>query len=238
MELQSMPDAVQESTPGKQLSFETMDRMLDEYSKSQSGISPSWLERWSFWLGMLGAGVGMLLGVLVQGKSGFNLAVGGLIVEVTGFLVSLVLMVRREWQSLRYARRDLARTYDHDFAIYQRFVDALRQFPEQDRNRRLRYVRDRRKVMQHRMGLFTGGLERLGVIPVMLALYFQFKDWKWGDWGMLAEVNLVQGLLIWTLLLAYAGGWYLIRLHARTEAYELLLAEASEQCTEHCRDNP
>ena len=74
-----------------------------------------------------------------------------------------------------------------------------------------------------------GGVERLGILPLLLALYLQFKDWEWGDWGMLAEVNLIQGLLIWALVLVYLSGWRLVRLHARVESYERLLIEARAQ---------
>lgn len=83
--------------------------------------------------------------------------------------------------------------------------------------------------MTHRTGVFMGGIERLGVLPVLLALYLQFKDWEWGDWAMLAEVNLVQGLMILALLLAYLLGWYFVGLNARMDAYEQVLAEASER---------
>jgi hypothetical protein len=80
--------------------------------------------------------------------------------------------------------------------------------------------------MTFRLGLLTGGVERLGVLPVLIALYFQFKDWKFGYWQALGQVNLAGGLLLWALLLLYLGGWWLIRLKLRLDTYEMLLAEA------------
>lgn len=213
----------------KSLGFELMCEKLDEFDASRKGAQPGHWERWSFVVGLLGAGLGMLLGVLWGGHLGLLAATIGLAIELLGLSLSLVFMVRREWHSFRYAQRSYARELDKDFLKYQTYVSDLRVFPKVDREMRLRYIIDRRKIFQHRLGLFSGGLERLGVLPVSIALYFQFKDWEWGDWGMLAEVNLVQGLLIWALVLAYAASWHLIRLYARTEAYESLLTEASRQ---------
>lgn len=213
----------------KAFGFEFMDERLDEFVASQKDAQPGPWERWSLIVGFLGAGLGMILGMLLKDKAGVIAATSGLGIELAGFALSLALMVKREWHTFRHAKRSYARDLDKDFEKYQTYVGELRGFPRIDRERRLRYILDRRRVLQHRLGLFSGGIERLGVLPVIVIIYFQFKDWKWGDWGMLAEVNLVQGLLIWALLLGYAMSWHLIRLHARTEAYELLLAEASRQ---------
>jgi hypothetical protein len=138
-------------------------------------------------------------------------------------------MLKREWPSFRHPKRELARDLDHDFKLWSGYASELRSFPASQRQKMLRYVRDRRQTMAYRTGLVMGGVERLGILPLLLALYLQFKDWEWGDWGMLAEVNLIQGLLIWALVLVYLGGWRLVRLHARVEGYEQLLVESVTQ---------
>lgn len=212
-----------------------MDEMIDEFTESQKGVLPGPWERWSFAIGFLGAGAGMLFGVLLEGHFGVVAAIVGLVVELSGFALSLMLMVKREWRTFRYAKRTYARELDSDFRKYQQYVNALRRYPAIERGKRLRYILDRRRTLQHRLGLFSGGLERLGILPVIVVLYLQFKDWEWGDWSMLAEVNLVQGLLLWALLLGYAVGWYLIRLNVRVELYELLLAESLQQDEENDR---
>ena len=80
--------------------------------------------------------------------------------------------------------------------------------------------------MSYRLGLAMGGIERLGVFPVLIALYLQFKDWKWGDWAALADVNLVAGLLIWAMVLLYGVGWILIGLKVRLDTYQSILEES------------
>lgn len=214
------------------LSFELMDQMVDEFAKSPRGARASQWERWSLVVGLVGAGTGLVVGALMSNEIGLWTARIGLAVECLGLAVSLVLMAKREWRSFRHAKRTFARELDADFQKYHEGVAELCRYPSMERARLLRYIRDRRRVMQHKVGLFSGGIERLGALPILAVLYLQFRDWRWGDWDMLAEVNLLQGLLLWALLLAYAAGWFLIRLHIRTEAYELLLAEAAQQDTD------
>ncbi|WP_242107131.1 hypothetical protein [Luteimonas aquatica] len=206
-----------------------MDEMLDAFAESQKGTLPGPWERWSFAIGFMGAGAGMLLGVLLEGRAAMVSAVAGLVVELSGFALSLMLLVKREWRAFRSAKRNYACELDRDFTKYQQYVNVLRLYPAAERSMRLHYILGRRRTLQRRLGLFSGGLERLGVLPVIFVLYLQFKDWEWGDWGMLAEINLVQGLLIWALLLAYAMGWYLLRLNDRIELYEVLLEESLRQ---------
>lgn len=213
----------------EQLTFQLMNSMLDDFMKKNFSPPAGTVERWAFRLGLLGAAFGMLSGVFLPNRTGLLLTNIGLSVEVAGFGVSLVLMAFREWNNFRHSRRTYAQELDHDYVLYREYVAALRKFPEKEREARLRYVRDRRQVMTQRMGLFLGGLEKLGVLPLLVALYIQFKDWEWGDWNALTQINAVQGLLIWALFLCYAAGWHLISLRSRIDAYELLLAEANQE---------
>jgi len=71
---------------------------------------------------------------------------------------------------------------DADYVGYRQLVDWLCSFPPQEVARRQRYLRDRKATLGYRLGLFTGGMERLGVLPVLVVLYLQFKDWGFGDW--------------------------------------------------------
>lgn len=76
------------------------------------------------------------------------------------------------------------------------------------------------------MGLFSGGMERLGFVPVLALLYVQFKDWKLGDWGAFAKINAVGAVLLWGLLLSYLASWWGVSRKTRVDPYESLLREA------------
>ena len=207
------------------VTFDDLSEKVNDYIQRAGDTSPGKGERWSFATVFFAAGLGILFGQLVDGVTGLVVACGALVIECVAVVTYLVLMIRREWKGFRHAHRSFAKELDRDYVIFHEYVSWLRQFPDAEIGRRLRYVRDRKQMMSHRLGLFTGGLERLGVLPLIVVLYLQFKDWTFGDWGALSNVNLLGGLLLWALLLAYAVAWFLVRLRTRLDAYEAMLAE-------------
>jgi hypothetical protein len=224
----SAPAAAQELAL-QELSFPALNIALDDYFASTDGPKPSRWERLSLIVGAVGAGLGMLLGSTFSGKVGAIGALTGLAIEVAGFGIGIWLNLKRDWPQFRHARSEHAKQIERSYEQYQQLVQQLRRFPLEQRRLRLRYIRDRRATMHERLGLFTGGTERLGVLPILIALYLQLKDWRWDDWNVFANITLVQGLLAFAILLTYALSWYLIHLRTRVQAYELLLAEANAQ---------
>ncbi|MFL9585291.1 hypothetical protein [Stenotrophomonas sp. AB1(2024)] len=83
-----------------------------------------------------------------------------------------------------------------------------------------------RQGMTERLGLMYGGLQKLGPFPVLIALYFQFRNWEWRDWAGAFDVNLVAGLLIFAMVLMYAVGWLLMAVRTRLDTYINLLEAA------------
>lgn len=213
----------------QELSFPALNIALDTYIASTDGPRASPWERWSLIVGAAGAGLGMLLGGTLSGKVGAIGALTGLAIEVAGFGIGIWLNLKRDWPLFRHARSEHAKQIECSYEQYQQLVQQLRRFPLEQRRLRLRYIQDWRATMHERLGLFTGGTERLGVLPILIALYLQLKDWRWDDWNVFANITLVQGLLAFAILLAYALSWYLIHLRTRVQAYELLLAEANAQ---------
>ena len=208
------------------LTFEQLDTKVDEYVKETEDAPPGKVERWSFAMGLFAAGAASLGGTLVGGTAGAYIVLVGFLLELVGLGVSLAQFLRRNWSSFRESMRNYAKELDHDYGEYLKFVRWLQTHGPDELSRKLQYIRDRKGSMTFRLGLLTGGIERLGVFPVLIALYFQFKDWKFGDWQALGQVNLAGGLLLWALLLLYLGGWWLVRLKLRLDTYEMLLAEA------------
>jgi hypothetical protein len=211
----------------RKLSFESIDEQIEKYVQMQNTRDrASQAERWWFAIGLFAIGVCMPIGTYVGGIAGVRVLQAGIAVECLGLGLSLMLMVRREWKTFVESRRTFAKELDQDFRKYREYVNWLRKFPRKDIQQRLRFIEARRNTMMYRMGLFTGGFERLGVIPVLVVLYVQFKDWKFGDWDALGKVNVVGGLMLWALLLCYLGSWWLVGLRSRIEAYETLMREA------------
>ena len=162
------------------------------------------------------------VGVLVP------LALICLIVEIGGFLVGGFLSLRREYRQYSQPRLSHAMEMDNDFLHWQSVVDELCMFPREYREQRLRYVSALRTRMTERMGILYGGLQRLGPFPLLIALYLQFRNWRWGDWTGVFDIGWAGAILIFALVLLYLVGWVLIAQRTRLDTYVSLL-EASLQ---------
>jgi hypothetical protein len=207
------------------VTFDELAQKVDSYAARTDTNRPGKVERWSFAIALLVAGFGVLAGPVIGGRLGLTVTKASLFVECLSFFVFLIVLVKREWRTFGYAHRSFAQELDVDYLTYHEYVSWLGNFSDAEVGRRLRYIRDRKGMMSYRLGLFTGGLERFGILPVLIALYLQFKDWSFGDWTTFGRVNMLGGLLLWALLLVYVGGWFLIRLRTRLDVYEALLAE-------------
>ncbi|WP_414487497.1 hypothetical protein [Stenotrophomonas maltophilia] len=118
---------------------------------------------------------------------------------------------------------------DDEFAHWQAVIADLRRFPGAERERRLKYVSHLRSNMIERMGLMYGGLQRLGPFPLLIALYLQFREWKWGDWTSAFDVGVLGAFLIYALVLLYLAGWLLIGLRTRLDTYVALLEGSTHE---------
>lgn len=219
------PAASQHTLP-ESLTFAWLYQRVQRYVAESNRSVPSKLERWAFWFGIGMAGIGLAVVAL---SSWFppavvvNIAVVCLIAELAGLATSVGLMLKRELPQFMRPRETHATEMDADFAKWQSIVTELRHFPRPERETRLRFVTDLRHGTGERMGLVFGSIQRLGIFPVLIALYLQFRDWKWGDWAGAFDVNLLAGLIILAMLLLYAVGWLLIGIRSRLDSYVALL---------------
>lgn len=214
------------------LTFAWLYARVQGYVASTSKPAQPRIERWSFWIAMGAAGAGLIVGATWTrwlSPTAALLTVKILLAtELVGLLLSVGLMLIREAPQFFRSRQVHAGEMDDDFGKWQGLVEELRQFSPEQRRARLRFVQSLRTNMDNRMGVVFGGVQRLGIFPLLIALYFQFRDWKWGDWGAAFNVNLVAGLLIFALLLLYGMGWLLVGLRTRLDTYASVLQESLE----------
>lgn len=212
--------------PHQSLDFAHLERQVSQALLKTSDPSPGAVERWSFALGFFIAGVASLLGTLIGGSTGLRIVQAGLVFELAGLIMSAVCLVRREWRTFAHKHVGFASDLDRDFDEFQKVLTWLRTFSHEERACRLRFLQGRKATFAYRFGLYAGGVERLGVLPVLGLLYLQFKDWEFGDWEALGRVQMVGGLLLWMLLLTYLSAWWLAGLKGRVDLYEILLTDA------------
>ncbi|KRG76418.1 hypothetical protein ABB28_02950 [Stenotrophomonas chelatiphaga] len=221
-----------------ELTFSWLFEQVQGYAAHSIYPKPSRLEKGGTWVGVVATGLGLLTaalpGSLFPAGSQILILMACLLIEVTGFLLSFVLMLKREGRQYLKPRLTHAAEMDGDFAYWAYLVDQLRTFPRHDREQRLRFANSLRHSMTDRMGLVFGGLQKLGFFPVLVALYLQLRGWQWGDWAGAFDVNPAAAILIFLMVLLYALGWVLVGIRTRLETYvNLLEASLADQPPSH-----
>lgn len=214
------------------LTFAWLYQRVQDHITATGQSAPPKFERWAFWMGIGSAGMGLIVGTTwnhwLSSTGASRIMMVLLSTELVGLLVFVVSMIRRELPQFLRSRQVHSDEMDEDYRKWRELVADLRQFPLDQRQARLRFVRALRSNMENRMGLVFGGVQRLGVLPLLIALYLQFRNWEWGDWAAAFDVHLLAGLLIWAMLLLYGMGWLLVGLRTRLDTYESLLQESLE----------
>ncbi len=218
--------------PLSEMTFSWLYEQVQALSSTTIYPKASRVERASFWVGLVATGIGLTIASLPAIMQPAPWMVTALrlclVVEVAGFVLSFALMLSREGRQYRKPRLSHAHEMDDEFNHWRRLVALLRGFPKTERQQRLRYASQLRTGMIDRTGLMYGGLQKLGPFPVLIALYLQFRNWKWGDWAGAFDVSLVAGVLIFALVLLYAVGWLLIGMRIRLDTYVSLLEASLE----------
>jgi hypothetical protein len=142
-----------------------------------------------------------------------------------------VTLVNAGWRALRAYQcqhEAFAQDLDRQRGQYNTVVDAISRYPDATICNHLRYIRDLKTRLVYRGGLISGGFDKLGVLPLLLAMYFQFKDWTFGGWRALFDhVHLLGTFLLSMVVITYFLSWWVARAKDRLDLYEMLLTEAS-----------
>jgi hypothetical protein len=214
-------------TDSRELTFHWFYRRLQGLVEHSIYPKAGSVERWSFRVGALAAAIGILGSQLPDRwlplTAVLLLVRVCLAVEIGGFVIGGFLAARRGIRQFVQPRLSHAQEMDGEFAQWQAVIADLQGFPRVERERRLKYVSHLRASMIERMGLMYGGLQRLGPFPLLIALYLQFRGWKWGDWASAFDVGMLGAFLIYALVLLYLAGWLLIGLRTRLDTYVALL---------------
>jgi hypothetical protein len=142
--------------------------------------------------------------------------IGGLIVVITAQLPSLKLTFANQ-------RREYAETLDFDMPHHDKLISWLRSFPKERLNAMSSFANHRGERFRSKLPLLTGGVEKLGALPVLIALVVQFKDMQWPPHPSWMQIALFAGLMFsyWLCLLMLSQRFQL-------ELYGALLRKALE----------
>jgi hypothetical protein len=105
----------------------------------------------------------------------------------------------------------------HHLAI----VEWLRTFPLDQREALNEFISYRHERMKEKLPMLTGSIEKLGALPIVIALYLQFKDMHWPP-----HPGWVEIFLIFVLVLGYWLSVTQISVRLRLQLYETLLRKS------------
>lgn len=209
-----------------QLSYRTLQARVEAMPDGPSFYlsAPKW-KRISNVVGLFGLAAGLLPSLLILFWEPQYwmvwLARAGLAAVALGWIP---VIIRDTWavaRSFGRWRQEQAEQLDHDFAEWHRLCEWIATHPRAELERHLRWLQMGHTRLTAKLNFIAGGMERLGVLPVLVALAIQAR--------VAAEVADIPK---WQLVLGlFAGITYLIALlgslmRLRMQLYDMAVTEA------------
>jgi hypothetical protein len=226
----SIGQGAEEMPPAPEaFSFVWLESRLEQYVQADDEQPVTTrLDRYTFVGAILFGTLGVIIERLFPNRFGLCVLCVGFALELLCLVVVSLNTCLETWRFYQRQHKDFARELDERLVQYNDIVDAIRRHPLSVICTHLRYIRDRKGRLTYRAGLITGGFEKFGILPLLAAMYLQFKDWSFGDWrGFTSHVHLLGSVLLWVLMVLYATSWWAVRAKSRLDLYEIVLTEAS-----------
>lgn len=178
---------------------------------------------WGFAAAAAGALFALLCVKWLPGNAPWTAALAGIgiTVELAGIGIAGLAMMPKTWPTFANERRSSAERLDVALLHHAELVEWLQTFPLEQRQALSEFASYSHERMKEKLPLFTGSIEKLGVLPIVIALYLQFKDMHWPP-----HPGWVEVFLIFALALSYWASVMLINTRLRLQLYETLLRKA------------
>jgi hypothetical protein len=206
------------------LTFAALDARIEALPAfpSDAAIFPK-KAKWGFCAAAIGALFALLCVKLLPSNTVYTvvLAYTGVAVEFAGVIVAAASQIPKKWPTFASERRDFAERLDFDLPHHLALVEWLRTFPFDQRETLSKFVSHRHDRMKEKLPMLTGSIEKLGALPIVIALYLQFKNMHWPP-----HPSWVEIFLIVVLVLGYWLSVMQISIRLRLQLYETLLRKA------------
>ena len=206
------------------LTFAGLDARIEALPESPSATAAFPKKaKWGLSAAAAGALFGLLCVKLLPSNAMYTvvLAYIGVAVEIAGVVIAAISQIPKRWPSFANGRRDFADQLDFDLPHHLALVEWLRTFPLDQREALSEFISYRHERMKAKLPMLTGSIEKLGALPIVIALFLQFKDMHWPPHPSWVEIFLivVLGLGYWLSLMQ-------ISVRLRLQLYETLLRKA------------
>ena len=182
--------------------------------------------KWGFAPATAGALLALLSVKLLPNNATYTAILGslGVAVEFVGVVVAVLSDMPKKWLTPAREQREFAEQLDFDLPHHLELVDWLRSFPRDQCEKLGEFIAYRHARMKEKLPMLTGSIEKLGALPVVIALYLQFKDMHWPPHPSWLEIGL-----IFVLVFGYWLSMLQISVRLRLQLYEILLSKALTQ---------
>lgn len=192
------------------LSFEEFNQRIEALPDGPIKVlnAPRW-QRWFDRLGMVPLLLfGVLWALLTLGwlapaawmvPAAKYLVVGMAVLWLPGVLRSVWLIV----QEVRKGTAGFMRQWDHDLVMLEGVQQWLAQYPRTHLEQRLLQCRQLQDGLQRKLGIFLGGAERWGMLPMLVAVFYLLQQreklLELPTWLMLVGISIV---VFWVIALS------------------------------------
>jgi len=212
--------------PPETFTFAELDKRIEQIpdAPGEMVLFPKPLMVWEF-IGIFGTILGLVPSLIVlfitPAMWMVPIAKFGLAIMVLGYLPGFVYKCWGLIKSMRNWREQFISGADFAFDRHRELTEWLMQFPKVILEDRMHFIRDARIRMGDKMGLVIGGIEKLGAVPVLLAVITQIQEFR--DLGSLPAWRIV---LAFFLVLMYAMSISISLMRLRAQLHEMLLTNA------------
>lgn len=219
--------------PQRALCIATLDARIEGMLDGPASILKT--RRAIYWLNILGSVAivfGLLPFLLVQFLTPqwwmVRVAQGGVwsagVLCAPGILRGLLVMAREFW----HWRIKLVQQSDHDVAQFRTLRSCLQTFPRAELEAHRNYAQFAHERLGSKLVLLMGGIERAGILPVLVAAFFLLREVDGLGIESLADVPLWQGVLAPFLVITWWIGVMAVRMRLTHELYAMVLTDALE----------
>ncbi|WP_101927457.1 MULTISPECIES: hypothetical protein [Luteimonas] len=208
------------------LTFEFLDAQIEAMPEGPVAAlnMPRWIRLWTL-IGVAGTVLALSPSLLIQWLTPAQwmvaMAQTGLAIMIVGFAPGFVRNLHTMWREFRQHRRGLIAQFDHDTGEFRALATRLSRYPRQELEAQARAARMGYDRLGSRLVMMVGGIERLGLVPLLLSLFVVLRNWR----DLIALPSWIAFFGVMAAIL-WVIGWAGAEFRRRLQYYAYLLDEA------------
>ncbi len=210
-----------------ELTFAQLDGEIEKLPEGPVSLlnqQPQW-SRWSTGIGVVGVVMALMPSLLIHWLEPawwmVTVAQVGLVIAIAGFLPGFVRNIWMFVREIRHHRRSFIEQFDHDTQELRGLAERLTIYPREALERQRRFARMGHDRLGSRLVMVLGGIERLGLFPLLLSLFVLLRNWQ----DLLALPFWLAMLAVMAAVL-WGISWLGAEFRRRLQFYEFVLDEA------------